>query len=642
MTTARSILLVVALVGLTIGGCAAAPPAAPAVPPPPTTAQAGSTTVVAVAPPAQPCCKQNLWEFLGVDKLFQGIGALGNRILSRLGSRFPGLEPKPALTPIADPANMNSPNPAVSSAANAKAQEDQAPQKIKALNYLATLGCAGCYPGIEEAMLAGLDDCTESVRYAAAKALRDTTGSPCQSCNAKACCSEKVQRKLYHVANDTKENGCFKESSARVRRMARMAMAGCGGPVSLAVPEEGPSLDPTPPGKPAEGPATASATGPAAATATASAGQTQLASATSVLKQEPTLATFANGEQSADPAELASPEFASPEAGTPATIAPEKSLPALPVSAPQINALPTPAHRPSCGCSACSAPANGAGAGLVLARVNGEPVYGGPIERIVDAHMLAAGVSGESEAGRVERRELLRAELQHAIDRKILCQQANQANQARQTGAGVIATVSHMEPIGPQTSARPATPATAGEEETLAADWLRRQVSVDETVTPQELAAYYRANLARFRQAAQLRWEQVTASQARFAEAELAYRVVLYCRQRALGQNVPAPEADLTQVVTNTHHWADAAQAPAPVIAQALAGLQVGQISPVLQDGAGFHLVRLLERVPARVQSATEVEPELRRLISEDRRARAEAEYLRQARGNAHVWTIFD
>ena len=43
---------------------------------------------------------------------------------------------------IADPANLQSDNPAIKAAAKAKAEQDLAPQKIKAIKYLATVGCA--------------------------------------------------------------------------------------------------------------------------------------------------------------------------------------------------------------------------------------------------------------------------------------------------------------------------------------------------------------------------------------------------------------------------------------------------------------------------------------------------------------------
>ena len=242
-----------------IGGCAAAPPVPqPAVPPPTSTAQVGDTTVVAVAPAAAPCCKQTLPEFLGITGLFklagQGLGGLRNR----LGMRFPGLEPGPPILAITDPANAG-PNqpPAVQAAAAIKAEEGAAPQKVKAIRFLAGVGCGGCYPDVEKSFLAALDDCTEAVRYEAVKAIRSTAGSPCQFCRGDSCCSPKVLKKLSSVASDTTDSGCYKEPSDRVRRIARLAMNACGGAVSAdsVAPQEGPSEeidsgDPAPPDDP--------------------------------------------------------------------------------------------------------------------------------------------------------------------------------------------------------------------------------------------------------------------------------------------------------------------------------------------------------------------------------------------------------
>jgi hypothetical protein len=158
--------------------------------------------------------------------------------------------------PLTDPANLASDVPAISKAAEIKAEEDLAPQKIAALRYLATIGCGGCYKSVEDAFLAALDDCTEAVRYEAVKALRDTTTCTCQFCNRDACCSEKIQKKLRDMAEGLDDKGCPKEMSERVRRQARLALAECGppppvvttAPTQTEVPEEGPTEGP------AEGP----------------------------------------------------------------------------------------------------------------------------------------------------------------------------------------------------------------------------------------------------------------------------------------------------------------------------------------------------------------------------------------------------
>jgi hypothetical protein len=245
-------------------GCAAAPPTAPpAAPALPTSASVGGTSIVAIAPPGQACCpKQTLPEFLGLTALCGGVKGGVDRFRNHLGKIWPGLEAKPELLALTDPANLASPNPAVAEAAKVKAEEDAAAQKAKAIAYLATVGCSGCYPGVEKAILDALDDCTEVVRFAGVSALRSTAGEPCKNCRTSACCSQPVREKLEKLAYEQDANGCYVEPSDRVRRVARLALCSC-----TSVPLK------TAPTRPLEGPQE----GAAAAAETAPPAESQLA-----------------------------------------------------------------------------------------------------------------------------------------------------------------------------------------------------------------------------------------------------------------------------------------------------------------------------------------------------------------------------
>ena len=151
---------------------------------------------------------------------------------------------------MAGPLSADSPNPAVAAAASAKAEESAAPQKIKALKYLGSLGCGGCHPEVEQALLAALDDCMEVIRFEAVSVLADTSRCHCRYCDSGRCCSPAIRKKLIKIATDTRNNGCFVEPSARVRRMARIALCNCEcdscdllDEEILPVPEEGPSSE---------------------------------------------------------------------------------------------------------------------------------------------------------------------------------------------------------------------------------------------------------------------------------------------------------------------------------------------------------------------------------------------------------------
>jgi hypothetical protein len=170
-----------------------------------------------------------------------------------LAGLLDGLGP---VLPLTDPANLSDSAPAtVQAAADIAAQEAQAAQKIAALRFLATIGCRGCYEGVEEAFIAGLEDCTEEVRYEAAKAIRDTTTNHCQMCNSDKCCSEKIQQKLREMAYETDDSGCPKEPSDRVRRQARLALAECGPAPAAPQPAPPPEGPPEGPPEAVEGPA---------------------------------------------------------------------------------------------------------------------------------------------------------------------------------------------------------------------------------------------------------------------------------------------------------------------------------------------------------------------------------------------------
>jgi len=186
--------------------------------------------------PLQPV--PTFWQRLGIP---QAAAGMRDGIANRSGNR-PQLERKPRLLRIADEANLESENPAIKAAAEIKQQEDLAPQKIKALKYLATVGC-GCYDKdgkIEEALLAALKDCTEEVRVEAANAIAEAAGTcACKydGCTP-TCCKPAVVKQLYDMAYGADKDGCPIEPSREVRAAAARAMSACSAVPQPAEAEE--------------------------------------------------------------------------------------------------------------------------------------------------------------------------------------------------------------------------------------------------------------------------------------------------------------------------------------------------------------------------------------------------------------------
>lgn len=204
---------------------------------------------------AVPAPTTTLWNFLGIP---QAVNKIVDGTVNRRGN-FPRLERKPPRLGIADPKNLASKVPVLKKAAEIKAAEDLAPQKIKAIKYLAKMGCSECYGGVQEALMAAMEDCTEKVRLAAIEAISDVSRRQCESCSKTCCCSEEVSMLLAKIAYEKDDKCCWFEPAERVREAAAEALRACcpgRGPIGeeVVVEEEGdappppPSTDdPTPP-----------------------------------------------------------------------------------------------------------------------------------------------------------------------------------------------------------------------------------------------------------------------------------------------------------------------------------------------------------------------------------------------------------
>lgn len=183
-----------------------------------------------------------LWSFLGLPQAADRINA---GLLNR-GGNHPCLEQKPSVSRLADPANLKSDVPAIKKAAEIKKAEDLKPQKIKAVKYLASIGC-GCYDAdgsVTEALIAAMGDCTEEVRLESVNAVaRAASGQCCARCGSNCCCNQKISDTLFQISQGVDDTGCPKEPSNRVRQAAMRALSVCcpgRGPASIE-PQEEPS-----------------------------------------------------------------------------------------------------------------------------------------------------------------------------------------------------------------------------------------------------------------------------------------------------------------------------------------------------------------------------------------------------------------
>ncbi len=622
MESKRLICWLLSMVMLLAGCISTMPPAPKPAPAPAAPVTAANGTTVNVSTPTQPCCPhQTLWQFLGVTGGVHLLGGIIERIRNRLGSVFPGLESKPPLVAITDPSMAASSNPAEAAAAGAKADEDAAPQKIKAIRYLATLGCAGCYPGIEDALLDSLDDCTEEVRYEAAKALRELSGKPCALCKTKSCCSPKVLKKLDEVANKM-EKGCYKESSARVRREARLAMQGCGGtpPAPTSTPQEGPSEGPVAVPK-----SLTAANGNGVGSEATDAGSNGSISAEPVsTRTARQRAAAQNAASAATDSDCGCGQSQSVVVQT----SPAARQSVAKSAVPSGLATPTPATANS---NADGSPAARTArhatsvmrsSGAVLAEVNGELIFESDVLPEVDRQLanLGAGVSVDEKLR--ARPTFVRRELARVIDRKLLYQEA------RQSSSAVI----------------PASYNDGGPDEAqVVAAWAKDCLRIDEKVTEEQLWACYQANPTKFMRPPEVRYEQLWAPVAEYPSREEAKAAIEYVRNRAMG--IPQPPmgaSKLRAVEAKTFDWTSRDKIATDKLARTLFTLSIGGVSELIEDADGWRVLRVLERHAGGPAPFELVVDAVRQQVLKERRDYMQESCLRPLRSRAKIWTAFD
>lgn len=190
-----------------------------------------------------------VWQKLGIP---QAGARLRDGLVNRRGN-FPGLERKPPVLAIADPANLEEAKPKMlQAAAEIKQDQDLKKQKIKALKFLGEVNC-GCYnkdDKVEKAFLEALEDCDPDVRKTAIAALSNAAGNCPQCCRTGCevtCCTEDMFKKLEDIAFGVK-NGCYKEPVEEIRAAAKALLCKCPVPCKevepLPPPEELVAPDP--------------------------------------------------------------------------------------------------------------------------------------------------------------------------------------------------------------------------------------------------------------------------------------------------------------------------------------------------------------------------------------------------------------
>ena len=185
-------------------------------------------------------------------------------------------------------------------------------------------------------------------------------------------------------------------------------------------------------------------------------------------------------------------------------------------------------------------------------------------------------------------------------------------------------------------------------ERSMAAQWIQQQVSDDSPITHQEMLEYYSAHLTNYDQAARCRWEQLSVRFQKFESRQAAFEAICQMGNAVADQGVSFPEVARTQSQGLTasdggkRDWTSRGSLVSAPLDEAIFTVPVGQLSPIIQDKTGYHIVRVIERVAAHRTPFRDAQVEIAEAILEKRREAKLKEYLDSLRERIPVSTIFD
>lgn len=181
----------------------------------------------------------------------------------------------------------------------------------------------------------------------------------------------------------------------------------------------------------------------------------------------------------------------------------------------------------------------------------------------------------------------------------------------------------------------------------VANQWLRAQVKPNEDVGHEEMLIYYREHLADFETPGRARWEQLTVRKG--FDRAAAYAKLCQMGNQVLGgvsfaETARAGSDGPTAKEGGVRDWTTQGSLVSTVLDRAIfaPALQPGQLSEILEDEQGFHIIRIIERKDTVRQSFKDAQVAIREKIRTRRQSDARAAFLAQLRKQTPVWTAFD
>jgi len=189
-------------------------------------------------------------------------------------------------------------------------------------------------------------------------------------------------------------------------------------------------------------------------------------------------------------------------------------------------------------------------------------------------------------------------------------------------------------------------------ERELARQWIHMQVKRDDEITPDQMVAYYRQHLNEFTTPARVKWEELMVRSEKYPSGDAAYTALARMGNQVLAG---AKFADVAKAASDgatapsggAWDWTAKGALVCKEIDSALFDLRlpVGQLSPIIKEPNGFHIIRVIRREDKVVMPFVDAQVQIREKrvkIVKQRFEKQLQEYLAKLEAKTPISTIFD
>lgn len=171
-------------------------------------------------------------------------------------------------------------------------------------------------------------------------------------------------------------------------------------------------------------------------------------------------------------------------------------------------------------------------------------------------------------------------------------------------------------------------------------------IPTDPKIAMIDIRNHYADHIDRYRFEAQARWEQLSATFERCGSREATLQAITEMgREAYFGGSMQAVAREKSQEPFarkgGLHDWTTRGALASKQLEEQIFTLPIGQMSEVIEDDAGMHIVRVLQRKPAGTRSIAEVQDEIRQQLKEQKIEQAIKRVTAEMTRRVPVWTIF-